>query len=235
MHTKAEYYFKKAYISGNVIEEYKYRYPIYCVQMLKKHSNLGLKVESTPVERTIFAIKRVKKQVRRIANANPEMNKFLTLTFSENVSSLQTANYEFKKFRERLEYHTGKKLKYIAVPEFQKRGAVHYHLLIDYPYVAWNKYVKVWGKGGVWITKVRKKNATGAYIAKYVTDSKWTDLRFYKQKAYFCSKGLKRAIVLVDNFLDKFYEQITMKLQKRFLYYSQYVGNVQMTIYHQVE
>lgn len=53
---------------------------------------------------------------------------FVTLTFAENVTDVTAAN---KMFNIWLTQVRRKKpdFKYIAVPEFQKRGAVHYHLL----------------------------------------------------------------------------------------------------------
>lgn len=57
---------------------------------------------------------------------------FLTLTFAKNEKDLTIANRKFNKWTESVR----KKLpdfKYLAVPEFQKRGAVHYHILSNIP------------------------------------------------------------------------------------------------------
>lgn len=55
---------------------------------------------------------------------------FLTLTFSENVKDVEKANLAFKYW---ISSWKRKKpdFSYLAVPEFQKRGAVHYHLLTN--------------------------------------------------------------------------------------------------------
>lgn len=86
---------------------------------------------------------RARNEVRRLINANvnrysDEMNNllkpvFLTLTFAENIKDLTAANREFRKFMKRLGHFVAKDqahVQYVAVPEFQKRGAVHYHLVI---------------------------------------------------------------------------------------------------------
>lgn len=59
-----------------------------------------------------------------------DWHSFITLTFADNVSDLNFANNEFHKWvtlwsRCKLGF------KYLAVPEFQKRGAVHYHILTN--------------------------------------------------------------------------------------------------------
>jgi hypothetical protein len=53
---------------------------------------------------------------------------FVTLTFAENVTSVTLANKEFHKWVKAWE-RKKPDFAYLAVPEFQKRGAVHYHIL----------------------------------------------------------------------------------------------------------
>lgn len=59
---------------------------------------------------------------------------FITLTFKENIKDLDYANKEFNKWRTAMSRackRDGFDFKYLGVPEFQKRGAVHYHLLTN--------------------------------------------------------------------------------------------------------
>ena len=73
---------------------------------------------------------RAKRMVRRLVNANIEsFSKFVTLTFAEDITELKKANYIFKKFKQRLEYQLQIDLKYLCVPEFTKKGRVHYHII----------------------------------------------------------------------------------------------------------
>lgn len=53
---------------------------------------------------------------------------FITLTFGENISNIKKANKCFNIWRTRIkkEYNN---FKYVCVPEYQKRGAVHFHIL----------------------------------------------------------------------------------------------------------
>ena len=63
---------------------------------------------------------RAKRDLRRLINANiGEFSKFVTLTFRENITDLKVANYEWKKFKQRLETKIGYKLQYLVVIEFQ--------------------------------------------------------------------------------------------------------------------
>lgn len=59
---------------------------------------------------------------------------FVTLTFKENVTDLDLANKSFHQWRvsmRRACLKEGFEFSYLGVPEFQKRGAVHYHLLTN--------------------------------------------------------------------------------------------------------
>ena len=66
---------------------------------------------------------------QRICKANADIwESFITLTFKENLKDISIANKKFNSFVSNVRKKK-KDFKYIAVPEFQKRGAVHYHLL----------------------------------------------------------------------------------------------------------
>src|SRR5690606_13213215 len=92
---------------------------------------------------------KARKKVRRLINANigkwGEWPKFLTLTFAEHVTNVRQANYEFKKFRQRLEYALKIRLKYVGVVEFQQSGRIHYHVVIfNMPYIDANRLSNIW-------------------------------------------------------------------------------------------
>lgn len=58
------------------------------------------------------------------------------------------------KFIQRLKYKFGKDIKYLAVIEFQQRGAVHYHVLSDIPYIKQDELQDLWGQGFVFINAI---------------------------------------------------------------------------------
>ena len=133
----------------------------------------------------------------RIIDCNfDDKTKFMTLTFKENIDDVAYTNYEFNKFIKRLNFYlyNSKKqqLKYLAVWERQKRGAIHYHVIFfDFPYIKHEILQKVWGHGFIKINKidVDSKDNRGRYVSKYF--SKNIDERDYKQKAFFKSQNLK--------------------------------------------
>ncbi|WP_235341175.1 rolling circle replication-associated protein, partial [Anoxybacillus thermarum] len=140
------------------------------------------------------ALQRARKNLRRLINANvdawAERVKFFTLTFKENVQDIKMANYEFKKFRQRLEYHLELKLKYVAVIECQKRGAIHYHMVtFNMPYVPHADLERIWGHGFVKVNAIDEVDNVGAYVTKYMTKDN-DDERLKGEKCYFSSRGL---------------------------------------------
>lgn len=79
---------------------------------------------------------KAKRRVYELANCNPQLNVFLTLTYAENFQdrkkSLEHFNYFTRKMGIYMKKNFGKKFEYIAVLEYQKRGAIHYHLLCNF-------------------------------------------------------------------------------------------------------
>jgi len=82
--------------------------------------------------RRLDNLRRSKKLFERIVKSNLNRESppvFLSLTFIE-CGDLSVAFKQLKAFIRRLNKHFGINAKYIAVPEFQDRGTIHFHLLI---------------------------------------------------------------------------------------------------------
>lgn len=143
--------------------------------------------------------------IRRLACCNFDnmYDKFLTLTFSDNKTDVQECNVLFKAFIRKLrEVKHISNLKYLAVIEFQKRGAVHYHVLLNIPYIPQNEIQDLWGHGFVSINAIEHVDNIGAYIVKYMTKDN-IDKRLRGQKAYLFSRNLhKPEKVINHNFKD---------------------------------
>lgn len=66
-----------------------------------------------------------------------EWKSFWTFTFAENITDIDEANKKFSYWKDsfiryaRKKYGANFEFKYLGVPEFQKRGAVHYHILTN--------------------------------------------------------------------------------------------------------
>lgn len=163
--------------------------------------------------REVRNITRTRNNVRRLALANFDNgSKFVTFTFAENIKDIAVANQEWKRFIMRLRYKYGK-FKYMAVLEFQKRGAVHYHCIWDLPYIKKSELSELWGQGFIKVNRIEHVDNVGAYIVKYMTKD-LMDERFVGSKAYQCSKGLDRPIVLRDEELETVWQLYDLEHKK---------------------
>lgn len=140
-------------------------------------------------------------EIGRLIDCNfDSATRFVTLTFKDNVTDVKAANGEFHRFVKRLNYRVfgtkEAKLKYLAVWERQKRGAVHYHMvLFSCPYIRAADLREVWGQGFVKVNRVRvdSRDNVGRYISKYF--SKDVEEGGYRQKKFFRSQNLAEPVV----------------------------------------
>jgi hypothetical protein len=195
-------YNKKAVISGDIIEFYDYKNNVlYDYKDTKKNSKgrqAKAKFEDKLANRK-KTLQRNSRNIRRLVNCNiQEDSKFITLTFADNITDLKQANYEWKKFKQRLETKIGYKLQYLVVIEFQKRGAIHYHcVMFNLPYIQNNKLREIWGNGFVKINKIDNVDNVGAYVCKYIAKDN-DDTRLEGEKMYFTSRGLKKPVEIKE-------------------------------------
>lgn len=153
--------------------------------------------------------------IRRLAccNFNNKYDKFLTLTFADNMTDIKECNILFKAFIRKLKIKYIKDLKYLAVIEFQQRGAVHYHVLLNIPYIPHKQLQKLWGNGFVFINAIEHVDNIGAYILKYITKDN-NDERLMGQKAYLTSRNLKHPEQVLNHNLKDFYKLEDRIIQK---------------------
>lgn len=183
---------KRVVVSGKVVELYEYEKPVIKGTGKRRvgRAGFGVTTENTKERNRQKTAFRACRLVRNTINANPELNKFLTLTFGVNETNLNIARYEFDKFVKRLKTYFAN-FKYIEVVEFQKRGAIHFHLLCNLPYIEIGYLSKIWGNGFVKINRIDNIDNVGAYITKYMTKDN-IDERLVGRKCYSMSKGLKK-------------------------------------------
>jgi len=151
---------------------------------------------------------RTKKAIKLLLQANTEGRhfaddsttrpQFVTLTFAENISEVAAANRVFSKFVQNINYKIFKekkaKLKYLAVIEFQKRGAIHYHVIFFNPIEISEFYDVVkeyWTSGYATIQKISSQQHLINYVHKDLTKLRQKK-SLYGKKAYFCSRGLRQ-------------------------------------------
>jgi len=189
-------YDKKAVIAGNQIEIYEYEKSVIYGYSDSKKGSRGRQSIASDEDKEINrekVFKRARTNLRRLINSNIESDsKFLTLTFKDNITDLNFANNEFKKFIKRLNYHFSIKLKYSCVIEFQKRGAIHYHVVLYNlnGKVDLNKLSEIWGNGFIKLNRIKGVDNVGAYVCKYMTKSE--DDRLKGKKMYFNSRNLNK-------------------------------------------
>jgi len=203
--------------------------------------------------KTKFSISRTRTNIRRLANANPQLNKFLTLTFAESTTELQKANYLFNQAMKRI-IRQKEYFEYIAVVEFQKDidyhgkkkekgGSVHYHLLcnIKMPRTNnlkelfdWEKWfaLRYWKYGFIKIKDVRQISNMGAYFCKYLGKDMF-DKRMFGKKKFFCSQKLNKPVEMTGHEAFMFYNQYINGLEPIFVksFFSEYVGNIDYSAY----
>jgi len=240
------YYHQKLVISGKYFELYTYEKSLMRDFIRKKkppkelaHEQLiiddFIKTEEDIVEDEINqrtkrkdSIFRTRTQIRRTINSNPDLTKFVTLTFSENIIDVKIANKCFNKFIMRLNYKYPN-FKYINIIEFQKRGAVHYHFLSNLPYIKNAKLAKIWDNGFVKINKIDHVDNIGAYVCKYLQKD-MTEKRLFNKKKFFCSKNIEKPIEIYDSrIIEKLFLQYSFDYAKpeyKATFSNKYIGNV---------
>ena len=179
---------------------------------------------------------RSKLECQRLAKGNiEEWETFITLTFSDNIIDMNYANKKFRYFIDKIK-RVYKDFKYLCVPEFQKRGAVHYHLLTNikindkklmYKQENNSRYshVKYWNEGFTSVEEIKGdiKKIVG-YIAKYMT--KDIDNRLFNRHRYFYSRNLNIPIVDYINInIQEDIEYYAKKIQdKELIYQNEYLN-----------
>lgn len=77
------------------------------------------------------SMSRARNKVKILAFSNPDLIGLLTLTFRDCPSE-KLAQRRFKDFREKIKLAGYSDFKFLGVKEYQKRGSIHYHLLVNY-------------------------------------------------------------------------------------------------------
>ena len=158
---------------GNNFELYEYeREPVYIKRRrgLRGHAHgregLGADGENRLSEQEQLGkrqsnAKRAAVAFRRLVASNLSGSVFpvlVTITYAENVTDIKIGYQDYRAFIQALRYKYGKTFKYICVPEFQKRGAVHFHALfwglpteVVLQERSTRTLARIWGKGYVFL------------------------------------------------------------------------------------
>ena len=192
---------------------------------------------------------RTRRNIKRLANSNQQLNKFLTLTFAKPMTELTTANKLFNTALKRI-LRAKPYFEYLAVVEYQKDtdffgrkkekgGSVHYHLLCNIvipdnmDIFLWERMLalKFWKNGFVKIKDIDNITNMGAYFSKYLGKDMF-DNRMFRKKKFFCSQTLKKPIELTGLKAKMFFDKhIKTEPVYQFTYTHDYVGTVDYSSY----
>lgn len=190
----------------------------------------------------------------RLVNANKVYDRgrhsFLTLTYKEEQRDITTAQRDFAKFIQRLNYaptirKSTKRIRYVSVIEFQdkkRNGVIHFHvILFDVPYIHWHTLTQLWGHGSIDINARDKSGKpltvtrVAKYMAKYMAKG-FTDTRLNGKKKYSASTNLNRPTVIREPaHVDSVVSLLALNNpahQSR--YHSQFLGDCNYFVYEGV-
>jgi hypothetical protein len=123
--------YHKVIKSGNFIESYEYQKDLAKFQREGRKGTYDFGYRKNKARRGDNVRRAVSSFVRLVRSncVGADEPTLLTLTMLQ-VIPLATSWELFTEFFDRFRDRAGKHLRYIAVPEFQKRGAVHFHVLV---------------------------------------------------------------------------------------------------------
>lgn len=207
----------KIIVSGHIVEALQYAKPIgYDLVSSKKQAPYRKRRPLAEQQITASSLSRTRTGLIRLVNSNARMYfnekgevvkpQFLTYTIHENIKDVRIANPLFTNYIKRLNYHTfGSKesiVKYVVVPEFQVRGAVHYHaVFFNLPMInsrqefRTGEFASLWEHGFIKKKNVSEIPNVGIYMTKYMTKDA-LDQRLVGRKKYFSSRGLYKPDVI---------------------------------------
>lgn len=150
--------------------------------------------------------KHAQRNFRKLVGANlvgEEKPLFISFTYAENVQDINVAYDDYGSFIYALKYKFGKNLKYIVVPEFQRRGAIHFHaffwgLPINAKQERKERIVaKIWGHGFVDVMETDGSQKLAGYLAKYMAKA-FINKNLKNKKSYESSRNIIRPNVEKD-------------------------------------
>lgn len=203
--------------SGDILEVYRYEKNLPIRRRIRKQDTYQ-KRRNKITTRSPDSVRRAKKSFFRIVRSNlipDQPPALLTLTMSQNLPYAASSRI-FTRFAAKLSrYHKG--IRYIAVPEFQKRGAVHWHIILwglneKIQTESETRYIsRIWLRGFVdgLITDGSPKLA--GYLAKYMSKA-MQDIRLGGKKAYYSSHNILRPMSVSsgNESIQNFYQEHLM-------------------------
>jgi len=191
--------------SGDQLEVYEYATSSEFIGGFtgKKRAKRSRSNDSSLRYRRADNVRRLKRDFTRLVRANlagASSPALFTLTMFE-VVGVREAYRAFTVFNRNLARLAKRDFRYVAVPEFQKRGAVHFHALVWNVPDEWVKNERntrriqnVWQRGFVDCVPTDGSSRLAGYLAKYMSKA-MQDERLVGQKAYTATRNVLRPML----------------------------------------
>lgn len=127
---------------------------------------------------------------------------FITLTYPKQYISIDKGHNDFNTFARNMRHKFGDSIRYVAVPEWQKNGTLHFHALYwglqNEVLVSQERQTRMvasmWGQGFIDLTLTDGDIKLAFYMAKYMQKAIFDD-RLLNKKAFVCSRNCIRPVI----------------------------------------
>jgi len=216
---------------GHAAEHIFYKTPLY----IHKDDKRTIYTKEAREQRRDDSLSRTRSKLYRYIHSNirqhgPYPPVFLTLTYKENIADLKQTNRHYKLFIKRLSYKAGHNLRYICIPEFQERGAVHYHaMFFNLPKFTPLELTATWSHGHIRVEMARNIKNLAAYMAKYIS-KEITDARLKGHRILLTSRGLLKPVTYDNEDVDFFLlNNVILKVESQIVTQRKIIKNYKHT------
>ncbi len=187
------------------------RYPIELPPRPDRHDSISLnKVRSKEVFQN--STSRARHNLFSMVCGNFQWyDKKITLTFKNtkkfNVKSLKDCDQRKVDFIQKLQ-KAFPNLKYLIVPELQKksgRNAIHYHMVVNLPYMDFKSFKKFWTYGYFSINQIGSTPEQADYMSKYFSKDFSQPLGY---RRYYASNNMTRPMKLYTQMADQALQEV---------------------------
>ena len=232
----------KVLVSKHIVEVWRYE-DMPLPGSDRDGESLEPKSSCDPMEERAKNQRRSKWEFMRRVNCTFDAgSRFVTFTFRDGVLSdvtdVREANSYWNRFMNRMRRRFGN-FEWTVVVEFQDsngRGAVHFHMIANLPYIPKQQLEDIWEGGFVWINAIDKVDNVGAYVVKYMA-ADLADIRLCGLKAWRTSRNIKKPLELrgddARDFLEA-YGLVAVDCVSSSAYMSEYNGAIQYEQYNLV-
>lgn len=199
---------------------------------------------SKGVQKSVFSARRAKMSFWRLVAHNLERRGvpcLVTLTSADRALGLTRGYLFIREFKRQYENKMGKTFTYIAVPEWQKKGRLHFHLIIwGIPELvaqserATRNLQRLYARGYLDVRVARDSSPKiASYLAKYMSKA-YSDKRLGGRRCYTTSREIDKPTTFGSNTLSSYLTDIIPvdnSLENMKIYDTVWLGKCQLTKY----